>query len=466
MPGKHNLSLPLPKTRKVPPLAAITFILAVLLVYNFSNWRMLRLLEESKEEDLGRRLRSISRVISDSLKSPAPPQVLVNISQQGADGQESLLDAFPDTPEYEDLAQRLASMKASSGLAQVILLTPSGNVVADSNYRFLSGESLPFTIDTHYLQAALDGVTASTPLYEWEGEHFERDYHALTDDTGTTLGVVMSSISADYLRGMQQVRSQVFRLWLLSSVLLIPLGLWLYRTFRYVASLERRALQQVRVEAMGALAGGMAHELRNPLAIIRALAEEVEADQPEKNRSVENARDIIAETQRLSDLVTHFLSLSHAPDGSNAQPVSLQQEVQRVVQLMVRGNPPGVSIETDLPAGNLTISADERAVRQLLLNLLVNATEALSGQPGKISVTLKERRQQAELRIADTGAGIAPRDLARVFEPFFTTRPNGTGLGLALCKSIVDNLDGELKLESTVGKGTTAIITLPLIGER
>lgn len=462
MPGKAGLSLPLPKSRKIPPLAAITFILAVLLVFNFSNWRMLRLLEHSKEEDLGRRLRSVSRVIIDSLKDPTPPPVLVSLAQQDDEGENSLLDAFPDTTEYEDLAQRLANLKASSGLAQVILLSANGNVVADSNYRFLSGESLPFTIDSQYMQAALNGLPASTPLYEWEGEHFERDYQPLVDDDGTTLGVVMASISADYLRGMQQVRQQVTRLWLLSSVLLIPLGLWLYRTFRYVARLERRALQQVRIEAMGALAGGMAHELRNPLAIIRALAEEIDADQPEKNRSTENARDIVAETQRLSELVTHFLSLSRSPDAAHIQPLPLQDEIHRVVQLMRKGTPDGITITTDLTAATVMVNADERALRQLLLNLLVNATEALGNGPGSIHVTLKERRQQAELRITDTGPGIHPRDIARVFEPFYTTRPTGTGLGLAISKSIVENLGGDLTLESTPGKGTTAVIILPL----
>ena len=462
MADHKGIATPLPRWRKIPPLAAAAFIVMVLVVFNLSNWRMMRLLERSKEEDLSRRVSSVSKVIAESLTEPAPPGVLLTLVHQTPESRDATLDVYPDTPEYETLATRLSRLKASSGLAQILLLTLEGDVVADSNYRFLTGEPLPFAIDTQYLQGALRGSEATTPLYEWEGEHFERDYQAITDSDGTTIGVVMSSISADYLQGMRQVRTQVLRLWLLSSVFLVLLGIWLYRTFAYVARLERRALQKVRVEAMGALAGGVAHELRNPLAIIRALAEEIEADQPAINRSVENSRDIIAETQRLSDLVTHFLSLSRSPEAAEAQRVGLNDEVERVVQLMRKSSPPEVIFEMDLPRENLNVQGDARALRQLLLNLLVNAREALHDCAGRVDITLRVKRHFAELRIHDSGPGIAPKDLGRVFEPFFTTRPTGTGLGLAISRGIAENMGGELNLESSKGNGTTAIVTLPL----
>jgi signal transduction histidine kinase len=459
-----SLSSPLPRTRGVPPLAALTFIVVVLLVFNLSNWRMMRLLEESKEEDLGRRLRSVSSLITQNLAVPEIPAILRNLNLQGPDEQSATLDAYPDSPEYESLAARLARSKAGSGLAQVLLLTPAGNVVADSNYRFLTGEPLPFAIDSQFLQEAVKGNRATTPLYAWEGEHFQRDYQPLIDDTGTTIGVVMGSISADYLASMQQVRSQVLRLWLLSSIFLVLLGVWLYRTFRYVANLERRALQKVRIEAMGALAGGVAHELRNPLAIIRALAEEVEADQPALNRSTENARDIIAETQRLSDLISHFLSLSRSPEPSEGHRIELNEEVERVVQLMRKSAPETIQFITDLPAERLAVNGDDRAVRQLLLNLMVNARVAFGDKTGLVEITLRERRHMAELRIKDTGPGITKKDLSRVFEPFYTTRATGTGLGLAISRGIAENLGGQLILESLPGKGTPAVVLVPLAG--
>src|SRR5688500_14011079 len=125
----------------------------------------------------------------------------------------------------------------------------------------------------------------------------------------SVVGLLQASISRDYLQEMRSVRSKAMSLCLACSALLLLLGIWLYRVFRYLVRLEHSAMQGARVEAMGALAGGVAHELRNPLAIIRALSEEIASEQPQESRSAQNARDIVSETQRLGELVNHFLSL-------------------------------------------------------------------------------------------------------------------------------------------------------------
>lgn len=421
---------------------------------------MMRLLEKSKEEDLVRRVSSVTRISASELVYPAEPEILADLLDGNPEEQAALLEDYPDSPEYESLAQRLLQMKNSSGLAQMILLSPKGQVVADSNFRFLTGEDLPFSIDQKNLEKALRGVPATTKLYEWEGKHFQRDYQPVINAAGTTVGVVMGSISADYLESLQAVRGQVRRQWLLSSVVLLLMGVWLYRLFGYMARLERHALQRVRIEAMGALAAGMAHELRNPLAIIRVLAEEVQTDQTSA-QSQANAEDIIAETERLSELVNHFLSLSRAPATAEAARMDLAAEVRRVCQLIRKGAPDGLVVMEELPAGECWIQGDPHAVRQLLLNLLLNAREAVEGGPGRIQVTLKERRREVELRVTDNGPGIPAKALPRVFEPFYTSRPNGTGLGLAISRSIVTNLGGELNLESS-RQGTTAVVKLPM----
>lgn len=449
------------RARSFAPLAAISFVVVVLAIYNASHWRMMRLLEKSKEEDLARRVSSVTRVTARELVYPAEPEILSDLLPATADEQAALLEDYPDSPEYESLAQRLLQMKNASGLAQMILLSPKGQVVADSNFRFLTGEDLPFSIDQLTLEKALQGQPATTPLYEWEGKHFQRDYQPVINAAGTTVGVVMGSISADYLESLQAVRSQVRRLWLLSSVILLLMGVWLYRLFRYMARLERHALQRVRTEAMGALAAGMAHELRNPLAIIRVLAEEVQTD-PSSSQSRANAADIIAETERLSQLVTHFLSLSRAPEAVEETRIDLADEVRRVCQLIKKGAPEDLKVVEETPEGECWVHGDPHAVRQLLLNLLLNAREAVENRPGRIDVSLKERRREVELRVTDNGPGIPPKALSRVFEPFYTSRPNGTGLGLAISRSIVTNMGGELTLE-TSKHGTTAVVRLPAV---
>lgn len=444
----------------VAPIATVAFVVVVVLIFNVSNWRMMRLLESSKEEDLTWRVRSVTRVVAQQTGGPEVPPVLQELALLPPEAQAELLDDFPDTAGYESLAQKLSSLKQASGLAQILLLTPSGNVVADSNFRFLTGDPLPFSIDVDFLESALEGQQATTRLYEWEGEHFQRDYQPIVDDRGTTVGAIMGSISADYLESMRRVRQQVLRLWLFSSVALLLLGVWLYRTFRYVARLEQHALQRVRVQAMGALAAGMAHELRNPLAIIRALAEESQAGHIDPQLR-ENAADIIAETNRLSELVNHFLSLSRAPEEVAGEPVNVADEVQRVVQLMRKGAEDNFRIVLELPDGPLWVKADSRALRQMLLNLFLNARDATSTGDKHIYVSLREKRRRAELRIRNTGPRVPTKVLSRAFEPFYTTRQNGTGLGLPISKTIAINMGGDLNLESG-SDGTSAVVDLPL----
>ena len=166
-------------------------------------------------------------------------------------------------------------------------------------------------------------------------------------------------------------------------------------------------------------------------------------------------------------MVAQFLSLSRPPDAHGTALVELGAEIARVTQLVRKGTADDrVRIETDLPDNPVLVRADERALRQVFLNLLINANEAMDGRTGTIRVGLRERRGRAEVTVADTGHGIAPRDLARVFEPFFTTKRMGTGLGLALTRGIVDNLGGSIRIQSEPGRGTEVVVALPTVSSR
>jgi signal transduction histidine kinase len=161
-------------------------------------------------------------------------------------------------------------------------------------------------------------------------------------------------------------------------------------------------------------------------------------------------------------MVSQFLSLSKPPDPADTALVDVGAELGRVVQLVSRGAAGDtISFETDLPADPARVRADERALRQVFLNLLLNAMEAMEGRTGVVRTTLRERRGHVEIHVTDTGAGISPRDLPRVFEPFFTTKRMGTGLGLALTRGIVENLGGTIEIESEQGRGTVVTVVLP-----
>jgi signal transduction histidine kinase len=440
-------------------------VICILLVFNLSNWHFYKSLRQSKEADLAKRLRSVAATAVQAIKQPSPPTILTEIADLSPDEQSQRLADFAETPAYEDLLRRIVRLQVKGELSQMVLITSSSLVIADGGHLSSPGEAYVYTIDAVYIEQALQTGSAITPLYSpyRDGELFQRTYQRLNSDDGRPLAILQASISPDYIEELTKLRTGVLRLWIVSSILLVGIGISLYRVFQYLVRLERSAMQGARVEAMGALAGGVAHELRNPLAIIRALAEEIRSEQSAESRSSQNAQDIVAETQRLSEMVAHFLSLTRAPQKGEGIELELNNEVSRVIQLLRRGAPESVHFETDLLASPVHVHADERALRQIFLNLLINAREALKPEGGSVKASLRLRRGQAEIKIADDGIGMPERDAARAFEPFYTTKASGTGLGLAITKSIVENLGGGISIQSVPGTGTEVTVLLPVV---
>ena len=456
--------IPSGSRRRLPALGLLLMVLLLLLLFNVPIWRLLGLMERSLESTLSERLKWSAHWIQDGLlEGGRPPAVLDLLQNQPRDRQVDLLDVFEDTSAYAALARRLTDLELNNELDQAVLLTTSGLVVADgrrsqppgSDYRFAS-------IDEQQLAAAAASTGSATALYEIEGRPYKRYYTPMIVDGHTVVGVVVVAISPAYLAEINRLRGRVWVQSIVGSLLLLLVAVSVWRLFGSLVSMEQRAMQSARVEAMGALAGGVAHELRNPLSIVRVLAEEIRGEQPAGSRSAENAADIISETDRLNEMVSQFLSLSKPPDPADTALVDVGAELGRVVQLVSRGAAGDtISFETDLPADPARVRADERALRQVFLNLLLNAMEAMEGRTGVVRTTLRERRGHVGIHVTDTGAGISPRDLPRVFEPFFTTKRMGTGLGLALTRGIVENLGGTIEIESEPGRGTVVTVVLP-----
>ena len=138
--------------------------------------------------------------------------------------------------------------------------------------------------------------------------------------------------------------------------------------------------------------------------------------------------------------------------------------MEEIIDLVSRRrNLPQAEIRVDIP-DSAVLETEPNQLRQILVNLLLNAWQALPQQGGRITVSGSVDSGALELRIADNGSGISSRDLERIFNPFFTTKPDGTGLGLAIVQRLVHDLGGEIRAISTPGKGTEFIMTIPLAG--
>ncbi|HEY2991405.1 MAG TPA: response regulator [Methylomirabilota bacterium] len=226
-----------------------------------------------------------------------------------------------------------------------------------------------------------------------------------------------------------------------------------------------RLMQSEKVAAMGSLLAGVAHELNNPLTVLSGQAQLLEgtADAGLARR----AGQIRRAADRCVRIVRNFLSLArqHPPERMET---SLTQVARGALELLAYElRTDDVELVVELPDNLPVLWADPHQLHQVLVNIIANAHHAMRRQPGPKRITIRARHAGGRVRveIADTGRGIPPEILSRIFEPFFTTKPagEGTGLGLSLCRSIVEEHGGTITVESVPGRGTTFGVELPVV---
>jgi PAS domain S-box-containing protein len=231
-------------------------------------------------------------------------------------------------------------------------------------------------------------------------------------------------------------------------------------------ALEKRAADAEALSAMGTLALNLAHEIRNPLnAAVLQLhllgrhVDKLAVDDDTRRALNAKAKIVGDEIGRLNRLLTEFLELAR-PRGVVRELVHLGKLVDDVLDLeQGSANDRGVTVAREL-ASDCVLLGDPEKLKQVVLNLVMNALEAMKGG-GTLRVGVACDGDGVRLAVEDTGTGIEPAALSQVFDPFFTTKEAGTGLGLSIVRKIVDQHRGEVRIESTRGSGTRAIVTLP-----
>jgi len=245
-------------------------------------------------------------------------------------------------------------------------------------------------------------------------------------------------------------------------------------------NLQNQLLQAQKMEAVGTLAGGIAHDFNNSLQGILGYTQILICDKEEGHPDLKLLRPVESTAQRASELTKQLLTFGRRVEGK-LRPLSLNQEVRQLQQLLQRTIPKMIAIETHLANDLKIIQADSVQIEQLMMNLCINSRDAMPD--GGILVieclntTLDQKYckrhldtvpgEYVMLRISDTGKGMDKQTLEHVFEPFFTTKKSGkgTGLGLAMAYGIVKNHGGHITCESAPGQGTTFSIYFPAIKE-
>jgi len=236
------------------------------------------------------------------------------------------------------------------------------------------------------------------------------------------------------------------------------------------AEIERlHRTQMSRAEhlaTLGEMATGLAHEIRNPLAGIAGVIEIIGRDLPSSSPARAVVKDVRQEIARINHIVTDLLQTAR-PHPPTVRKSDLNTTVEHAVMLG-RQQAMAKSVEIELHKDSTLpeVEHDGDQIHQVLLNLLLNALQALDspsgGHHGKITVTVKPQGSAAVVEVSDNGRGIAPDHLPNIFRPFYTTKGDGTGLGLSLARRIVEDHHGRIDVSSALGKGTTFAVVLPL----
>ena len=252
-----------------------------------------------------------------------------------------------------------------------------------------------------------------------------------------------------------------------------------------------RMKERDRLAALGSMAAGLAHEVKNPLGAIKGAAQLLEelgvGANDEDPQTKEFLGIILEETDRLNRVVGSFLDYAR-PHAGNPVPVDVNAAVRRTVQILSSQQAEGVDVKLELAEPMPRARIDPEKLRQVLLNLVHNAIHAMDGH-GKVTVATTHRRapragwspnsersgalrtpqdgagEVVEISVHDTGPGISQKVLKNLFVPFFTTKEKGTGLGLAISQSIVQNAGGSIYVQSQAGFGSKFVISLPAADE-
>ncbi len=236
----------------------------------------------------------------------------------------------------------------------------------------------------------------------------------------------------------------------------------LFRDLSELQHLRNEVERSQRLAAVGSLAAGVAHEIRNPLSSIKGFATYFRQRYSGVPDDVKIADIMIQEVDRLNRVITELLEFSRplALKRKETDLSGLARQVLGTVEGQARDK--GIIIQTDLSPGLAEVSIDSDRMTQVFLNLFLNALAAMD-RGGILSVDIaRQDGRTLRVSISDTGSGIRKEDLGRVFDPYFTTKPAGTGLGLAIVHRIVEAHGGEIRLQSQPGKGTTFTIFLPM----
>jgi two-component system OmpR family sensor kinase len=417
----------------------VLFLVLVIGVFNASNWYIYSKIKFYLTQQLGERLANIASATAFGVD----PNKISTLDQ--------------DLGAYADIKLLLDKVRDDNRLADVFILDQDYNNIIDPAPE--SGFDVFLNLDLAAITQALAGTKTYSHLYQVGDYMFESGFAPIYDSAGHVVGVLGVEAGADFFGVLTDFRRTLILAFVLSLAGVVVLGISFYNLTSRLRKMEDAVAKNSALQAMGEMVATICHEIRNPLGIIKGTSERLRSQY--QSHPNELFDFIPEEVDRLNGILTGYLEFASS-EPKKKERIDVALLVSKTAeQLKSSFAKSDIKIRLDFEENIPPVEANSGGIRQIVINLLMNAKEAI-GKGGEIRIGLAGKGDFVLLEIEDNGKGIRKKDLAQLFNPFFSTKAKGSGLGLYVIKKIVEEHQGTIDVESKPGKGTKFKITLPM----
>lgn len=428
--------------KRLTLIAAFMIVfLAVLMVTTIVLYRRA---ERHLDNELGERLEAVASGLARSVQIALPDSV-------SADN----VDAVLLTHLYEALTE--------NDLSNVVILTRDGLTVVDLGGFSTPGETNPFIdLDFSAVTLARSGLSAYTSLYRSGDVFMKSAYAPIKSSDGEVVGILGVEAGAGFFDDLRELSNVIVFILGASIVAVVVLGSLFYRQSVALDRAQATIVRRENLATMGRMVANLAHDIRNPLSIIKTSAQRLRKKHGTDDEVLSYISD---EVDELNRILTSYLDFAGSNKAATLDAHSAERIIRRcllIVEPEIQAR--RIHLTQRISREEVVIEVDEKRAQQAVVNVLINALQAVD-DGGSIEISLVKRRPYGVIVVGDNGRGIEEKDLKEVTKPFYTSRPDGSGLGLSIVQTVIDEHGGRLSITSRAGSGTTVELSFPLAPE-